>query len=91
MKTTKLIPQFVEFIPELLEDGIIYISNPYKIAIHLCACGCGNQTVTPFNSPTEWNLTVDELDVISLSPSIGNFQFPCKSHYWIKRNVVEWC
>jgi hypothetical protein len=27
---------------------------------------------------------------ISLDPSIGNWSFPCRSHYWVKRNNVHW-
>ena len=53
------------------------MSIPYATAVHLCACGCGNKVVTPF-SPAEWQLTYDG-DTVSLSPSIGNWQFPCKS------------
>ena len=28
---------------------------------------------------------------ISLTPSIGNYEFPCQSHYFIRHNRVEWC
>jgi hypothetical protein len=44
--------------------------------------------VTPL-SPTDWELVFDGRS-ISLSPSIGNWDYPCRSHYWIKYNVVEW-
>jgi hypothetical protein len=44
--------------------------------------------VTPL-SPTGWKLKVDG-EYVSLYPSIGNWGFPCRSHYWIKRNVVHW-
>lgn len=81
-------PEFVEFIPSHLEDDVIYISIAYKIAVHKCACGCGNKVVTPIG-PTDWRLEYDG-DSVSLSPSIGNWQFPCRSHYWIKSNVVRW-
>jgi hypothetical protein len=27
---------------------------------------------------------------ISLDPSIGNWSFPCKSHYWIRSGRVRW-
>jgi hypothetical protein len=27
---------------------------------------------------------------ISLYPSIGNWNFACQSHYWIRRNEVRW-
>ena len=86
--TVVLKPEFVEFIPEALEDGKIYISQAYATAVHKCCCGCGHKVVTPL-SPTGWKLTVDG-EHVSLYPSIGNWGFPCRSHYWIKRNVVRW-
>ena len=27
---------------------------------------------------------------VSLHPSIGNWGFPCRSHYWIRNNKVQW-
>lgn len=36
-----IVPVFVEFIPENLDYGKIYISDTYRTATHLCACGCG--------------------------------------------------
>jgi hypothetical protein len=81
-------PEFVEFIPEQLDQGKIYISETYATSAHKCCCGCGNKVVTPLN-PTGWKLTVDN-GRVSLYPSIGNWSFPCRSHYWIKRNEVVW-
>lgn len=81
-------PEFVEFIPEVLEDGKIYISQAYATAVHKCCCGCGQKVVTPL-SPTGWKLNVDG-EHVSLYPSIGNWGLPCRSHYWIRRNVVQW-
>lgn len=78
--------KFVEFIPEQLEDGILYISLTYCTAIHKCVCGCNNEVVTPF-SPTDWKMTFDG-ETISLSPSIGNWNFDCKSHYWIRNSKI---
>ncbi|NOU48060.1 MAG: hypothetical protein HOO86_13510 [Bacteroidales bacterium] len=79
--------KFVEFIPSLIEDGILYISVMYKTVVHLCACGCGNKVVTPL-SPTYWAFTFDGKS-ISLSPSIGNWSYECQSHYWIKKNQIR--
>lgn len=79
--------KFVEFIPNEIKEGIIYISVEYKTAVHLCICGCGNKVVTPF-SPTDWSLLFDG-QTISLSPSIGNWSFECKSHYFIKKNKIH--
>jgi len=80
--------EFVEFVPSELEEGKLYISIPYATAVHLCACGCGTKVITPI-SPAEWRLLWDA-DTVSLSPSIGNWQFPCRSHYWIRRNRIIW-
>lgn len=79
---------FVEFIPEPLCEGVLYISRRYSTASHLCCCGCGLEVVTPLN-PAKWRLIERDGDV-SLAPSIGNWGFPCKSHYWIAGNQVQW-
>ncbi|WP_202965005.1 DUF6527 family protein [Flavobacterium sp. ASV13] len=79
--------RFIEFIPEKVEEGILYISIEYCTAIHKCICGCGNEVVTPF-SPTDWKLSFNGKSV-SLHPSIGNWNFECQSHYWIKNNKIE--
>ena len=80
--------KFVEFIPdkENLEDNILYISMDSGTVIHKCFCGCGNEVVTPL-SPTDWKLTYNG-DSITLYPSIGNWNFDCQSHYWIKNSKI---
>jgi len=80
--------EFVEFIPEDLEPGTIYISIPYATCSHLCFCGCGNKVITSL-APTEWQLTFDG-ETVSLYPSIGNWSFDCRSHYWVKESRVIW-
>jgi hypothetical protein len=80
--------KFVEFVPDELEDGILYVSITYATVLHKCACGCGNEVVTPL-SPSDWQLTFNG-ETISLFPSIGNWSFPCQSHYWIRKNEVVW-
>lgn len=79
--------EFVEFIPETIDEGVLYISLEYATASHKCCCGCGNPVVTPL-SPVDWKLVFD--GSVSLYPSIGNWGFNCKSHYWIRNNEVEW-
>lgn len=80
--------EFVEYIPNDLKDGTIYVSIDYATASHKCCCGCGREVVTPL-SPTDWTLMFNG-ESISLDPSIGNWSFPCRSHYWIKYNKVKW-
>ena len=83
----KITHKFVEFIPEQIEEGVLYISMQYCTAIHKCVCGCGNEVVTPL-SPTDWELIFNG-KTVSLSPSIGNWNFECKSHYFITRNIIR--
>jgi Family of unknown function (DUF6527) len=88
VRATSLVPQFVEFIPESLENGVLYISQRYSTASHKCCCGCGEKVVTPLR-PTDWSLTIIDGSV-TLHPSIGNWSYPCRSHYFIRRNRVVW-
>lgn len=74
--------------PEKPQQGLLYISREYKTATHLCCCGCGLEVVTPLN-PAKWRIT-DHGDSVSLTPSIGNWSFPCESHYWIDHGAVKW-
>lgn len=84
----RLRPEFVEYIPERLDEGVLYISRRYSTATHLCCCGCGHEVVTPLN-PAKWRLA-EKNGSVSLSPSIGNWSFPCQSHYWIEGSRVRW-
>lgn len=88
MRRTSIAHEFVEFIPAELADAVLYISIPYATAVHKCACGCGNKVVTPI-TPADWQLMFDG-ESVSLRPSIGNWQFPCRSHYWIKSDEISW-
>jgi len=89
MKREKVLKfEFVEYIPDVLEKDTVYISIQFATATHKCCCGCGKEVVTPL-SPTDWTLSFDGASV-SFSPSIGNWSFPCESHYWITRNRVCW-
>ena len=81
-------PEFVDFIPEELDPGVLYVSMRYKSVAHLCCCGCGNKVVTPL-SPTGWQLSYNG-KAISLTPSVGNWKLECQSHYWIEDNQIEW-
>jgi hypothetical protein len=88
MKRQSLTHEFVDYIPDDLKEGTIYVSIQFATAVHKCSCGCGREVVTPL-SPTDWKLIFDG-ETITLDPSIGNWSFPCQSHYWIRRNKVVW-
>lgn len=87
MKTKALTVVFTEYIPAEVKPETLYISMEFDTAVHLCACGCGTKTVTPFGT-RDWILTYD--GTVSLRPSVGNGQQPCRSHYFIKRNQIDW-
>ena len=97
LKKIEIVPVFVEFIPDTMKQDILYISKEYHCAIHLCLCGCGNKVVTPLNHISEatgnkittgWDYTEKD-GKVSLSPSIGNYNFPCQYHYIITNNVAN--
>lgn len=88
MQRSTVTHQFVEYVPREMEDGVVYVSIGFATAIHRCCCGCGNQVVTPL-SPAEWSITFNGR-AVTLHPSIGNWSFPCQSHYWIRENRVVW-
>ena len=89
MRIERFILEFVETMPAALSEGTLYISMVYAVARHLCACGCGEEVVTMF-TPTDWKLTFDG-EHVSLQPSIGNWSFACRSHYWITDNGPGTC
>jgi hypothetical protein len=88
MRQSALVPEFVDEIPADIEEGRLYISIRYRTASHLCACGCGLRVVTPIKPP-KWHLTYDG-ETVSLWPSVGRWQLPCRSHYVIRKNRVVW-
>jgi len=88
MKTTALSHEQLEFIPERLNEGVLYISERYDIAVHLCCCGCCQEVVTPL-TPTDWSVHFAN-GTVTLDPSIGNWGYSCRSHYWIRRGAVIW-
>ena len=78
----------VYYMPKQLEPRVLYVSLEFGAAAHLCACGCGSKVRTPLG-PTEWSFH-EEMGWPSLYPSIGNWQRPCRSHYWIREGNVLW-
>lgn len=79
-------PSFVKFIPDVLADGVLYISGEYKVVTHRCCCGCGERVDTPL-SPSGWVLSFNG-DTVSLWPSIAGGR--CNSHYVIRGGKIQW-
>lgn len=72
-------------VPEELEAGVIYVSEKFSVVIHLCACGCKRETVTP-TGPGHWACLIAN-EQVTLSPSILN---PCGAHYFVRDGNVVW-
>lgn len=88
MKTRKFKHMFVEKVPDKIKRDVLYICLPYNITVHECACGCNEKVALPL-APNQWIMKYDGQS-ISLSPSIGNWSYKCKSHYFIRNNRVLW-
>lgn len=84
----KIALERVKYLPRELLPGVLYVSQEYAVAGHLCACGCGNKVVTPLG-PAEWAF-LERDGCPTLRPSIGSWQLPCRSHYVITDGRIHW-
>lgn len=80
--------QRVKYLPRELAPGILYVSEEFAVAGHLCACGCGDKVITPLGV-AEWKF-MERKGRPTLHPSIGNWQLPCRSHYVIAEGQIHW-
>lgn len=80
--------EVVGSIPEVLQANTLYVTTDGDVAGHLCACGCGREVITPL-TPTDWSITISRRGA-TLFPSIGNWAFPCRSHYFIWDGAIVW-
>ncbi|WP_352844153.1 DUF6527 family protein [Mesorhizobium sp. M0644] len=71
-----------------LEPGKFYYSDDFRSSVHLCACGCGSRVVLPIK-PAGWRL-LQNASSFTISPSVGNREFACRSHYLIEGGRIIW-
>lgn len=79
--------QAVDRIPSELADEVIYVSEEYEIAALKCACGCGHSVTLLLG---DGHQVVDRDGAADVSPSIGVWDAPCRSHFLIKNGKVVW-
>ena len=91
-KIFEIKPIFIDIIPKELEEGKLYISKKYGVAVHLCACGCKGKTVTPLEKNGKGWTLVDNDRKVTLRPSIGNWLGgqPYHANYYITNNKIIW-
>jgi hypothetical protein len=87
MKIEAVTPQYVDELPDELEEGVFYICEAFDLTAHRCCCGCGENVFNKLN-PAKWRLEKMSDGTVSLFPSVGNWKYACKSHYWIRANQV---
>jgi hypothetical protein len=87
MKVDRLKPNYLTQFPEQLAEGILYISEEFNLTAHKCCCGCQEDVVLKLG-PAKWQLTKESDGAVSLNPSVGNWKYACRSHYWIENNQV---
>lgn len=85
----QILPEFVDEIPGEIREGYLYLCLSYNAVIHKCACGCGEIISTPLDKKHGWVMQYDGEEV-TLSPSIGNGSYKCRSHYFIRENKIVW-
>lgn len=85
----QILPEFVDEIPEEIDEGYLYLCLPYNAVIHKCACGCGEIISTPLDKKHGWIMQYDG-ETVTLSPSVGNGSYKCRSHYFIRGNGIVW-
>ena len=74
--------------PLTLQERILYVSLENEVVGHLCPCGCGNKVLIRIGK-AGWDYTEDK-GKVTLYQSLGNWELPCHSHYWIRKNKIKW-
>lgn len=94
-----LLPKYMIENPESGKLYVVMESTETTQSVSFrCPCGCGKEVYLPCRAPgtphrphgPEWELTLHDANTVTLHPSILD-RGSCQSHYWIKRNQVEWC
>lgn len=85
----QILPEFVDEIPEEISEGYLYLCLQYNAVVHKCACGCGEIISTPLDKKHGWIMQYDG-ETVTLSPSVGNGSYKCRSHYFIRENNIVW-
>lgn len=79
--------EHVDRLPAYLEEGIVYTSEEYEVAALKCACGCGHKVTLLLGDGHEVRDFGGRADIW---PSIGVWDAPCRSHFFIKNGEVLW-
>lgn len=77
-----------------LEDGVLYVVDNSPYVEFNCPCGCGRVVDLPTKKHCDgydgWGFE-ERNGKVTLSPSVYSTGFPCRSHYFIRNNRIDWC
>lgn len=78
---------FVDVLPfkDEMKENEIYVSEKSWQSTHLCACGCGEEIVTP-HVRGGWKYHTNEDNDITLMPAVMNES--CNSYYKIEKGYA---
>ena len=79
--------RLVDRVPKEMDEGVVYHSEEFELAGLRCACGCGHRITLLVPDSHQ---VFEQGGWATVSPSIGVFDAPCKSHYYISGGGVEW-
>lgn len=71
---------------------VVKKNSTYSWAKFKCPCGCGKNVTLSLTSNIKpyWVIKVDNDNRVTLSPSIYLTNYPCRSHFFIKNNKIDW-
>jgi hypothetical protein len=84
-----------EELPEQLDAGAVYVlgEGQHKWFVAMaCPCGCGDtvQVSLLADAKPRWRLIEHGDQTISLEPSVWR-RVGCRSHFFLRRGLIEWC
>jgi hypothetical protein len=74
--------------PTPLDHNVVYVNEEFELATLLCPCGCGHKIT--LLCPDGHTVKNDD-GFATVSPSIGVWDRPCRSHFCLTRGRIAWC
>lgn len=70
---------------------IVRKNSTYAWVKFYCPCGCGNEVTLSLNTNIRPYLYLKlNKNKVTLSPFVYLTEFSCKSHFFIRENMVDW-
>lgn len=94
MITAKIVPEgtlYSEPLPSDHNSDVVLI-EPGWIAQMLCPCGCRDtlHLMIAKSGQPRWDYYLGSQGELTLNPSVHR-TVGCKSHFWVRNGLVEWC